>query len=55
MSMSAEEIKREFIRSKMGLAGIGILLILIGISIAAVIVIPIETFKEWNNPSSWIS
>lgn len=55
MSMSSDEIKREFLRSKMGLAGIGILLFLIGISIASLIVIPIETFKEWNNPSSWIS
>jgi len=38
----------------MGLAGIGILVILISISVIAAIAIPIETFKEWNNPNSWI-
>ncbi len=54
-AISSDEIKREFIRSKMGLAGIGILLILIGVSIVTVITIPIDTFKEWNNPSNWIS
>jgi len=54
-AISPSEIKQEFIHSKIGLAGIGILAILIGVSIVTVIVIPIETFQEWNNPSSWIS
>ncbi|HEU03523.1 MAG TPA: ABC transporter permease, partial [Nitrosopumilus sp.] len=54
-AISSAEIKQEFLRSKMGLAGIGILGILILVSIISVILIPIDTFKEWNNPSSWIS
>jgi len=54
-SVSAKEIKQEFSKSKMGLTGIGILGILIIMSIFALIFIPIETFQEWNNPSSWIS
>ena len=50
-----KEIKDEFLKSKIGIAGIGILLILICISILVMIVIPVDTFKEWNNPGSWIS
>ena len=53
-SVTGNEIKQEFLKSKMGLAGIGILVILISISVIAAIAIPIETFKEWNNPNSWI-
>ncbi|MCV0410082.1 ABC transporter permease [Nitrosopumilus sp.] len=52
--ITLQEIKQEFLKSKMGIAGISILIILIGISIIAMIAIPIETFQEWNNPSSWI-
>ncbi|MFB5610309.1 MAG: ABC transporter permease [Nitrosopumilaceae archaeon] len=54
-AISPSEIKHEFLRSKIGIAGIGILVILILVSIVAAIVIPVETFQEWNNPSSWIS
>jgi len=55
MSRSAQEFKDEFLKSKIGIVGIGILLILIVISILVIIVIPVDTFKEWNNPGSWIS
>jgi len=54
-SVSPKEIKEEFMRSKIGIAGIGILVVLISISIVAIIVIPNETFSQWNNPGSWIS
>ena len=54
-AISTEEIKREFLKSKMGLAGIGILAILVITSIVTVIIIPVDTFKQWNNPSYWIS
>ena len=54
-SASPREIKDEFMRSKIGIAGIGILVVLVSISIIAVIVIPNETFNQWNNPGSWIS
>ncbi len=54
-SVSPKEIKDEFMRSKIGIAGIGILIILVSISIVAIIVIPNETFSQWNNPGSWIS
>ena len=54
-SISPQEIKNEFLRSKIGMAGIGILAILISISIVAIVAIPSETFSEWNNPSNWIS
>ena len=55
MSSSVQEIKQEFLKSKIGIAGIVILLSLIIISIITVVVIPVETFKGWNNPDSWIS
>jgi peptide/nickel transport system permease protein len=54
-SISPQEIKQEFLKSKMGIAGITILGILVGTSIIAMIAIPVETFQEWNNPGSWIS
>lgn len=55
MSISQQEIKNEFLKSKMGIAGIFILSILIIISVVAIITIPGETFSQWNNPSNWIS
>jgi len=39
----------------MGIAGITILSILILTSIFTMVLIPIETFQEWNNPGSWIT
>ena len=54
-SISAPEIKKEFVKSKIGLAGIGILACLIMLSIISAVTIPVDTFKQWNNPGSWIS
>ena len=53
--MNTKEIWHEFAKSKIGLAGIGILAMLVALSVIAVTTIPVETFKEWNNPSSWIT
>ncbi|MDH5463543.1 MAG: ABC transporter permease [Nitrosopumilus sp.] len=54
-SITLSEIKEEFFKNKMGVAGISILVILVAISIIAIIAIPVETFQEWNNPKSWIT
>jgi peptide/nickel transport system permease protein len=54
-NVSSSEIKREFVRSKIGLIGIGILASLVILSVLAAITIPIDTFKQWNNPGSWLS
>jgi len=54
-SVSSSEIKKEFLKSKMGIAGILILATLVAISIGAAIFIPVETFQQWNNPQSWIT
>ncbi len=54
-SASSQEILREFRRSKMGVAGIGILAVLSGVSVFAMAFIPVETFQEWNNPDSWLA
>lgn len=54
-SISPKEIKDEFVRSKIGITGVAILIVLVAISIIAVIVIPNQTFNQWNNPGNWIS
>ena len=54
-SITPQDIKREFLRSKMGIAGIIILGMLIITSIITIIIFPVETFQEWNNPSSWMT
>ncbi|MEM2429419.1 MAG: ABC transporter permease [Nitrososphaerales archaeon] len=43
----------EYKRYKIGILGIFLLIILIIISISAVILIPIDTFKQWHNPAYW--
>ena len=53
--ITPQEIKQEFLKSKMGITGITILAILVATSIIAIIAIPVETFQEWNNPGNWIS
>lgn len=55
MSFSSKEIWYEFSKNKIGLVGIGILVILFAMSAVAVVTIPLETFKEWNDPASWLT
>ena len=52
---SSVDIKNEFMRSKIGITGIFILLTLIVVSIFTMITIPSETFQDWNNPEKWVS
>ena len=54
-NITSQDIKKEFFRSKMGIAGIIILTILILTSVVTIVTIPVETFQEWNNPGSWIT
>ena len=54
-SITTQDIKREFVKSKLGITGILIITILIAISLTAMITIPVSTFQEWNNPEKWIS
>jgi peptide/nickel transport system permease protein len=53
--MITKEILHEFSKSKIGLAGIGILGMLFILSVIAVTTIPAETFKKWNDPSNWLT
>jgi len=53
--MNSEELKQEFVKSKTGIIGIAILSGLLIVSLIAVTTIPIDTFKQWNNPNNWIS
>jgi peptide/nickel transport system permease protein len=45
----------EFCRSKSGMVGLIILLSLIIISLYAILAIPLESFRQWNNPNYWIN
>lgn len=54
-NVTTSEIRQEFIKSKIGIAGIAILAILLLTSIITITTIPIDTLKQWNDPSSWIS
>jgi len=54
-SITTNEIRERFFKNPTGLIGIGILLALIITSALTAVLIPIETFKEWNNPGKWLS
>jgi len=54
-SITTNEIRERFFKNPTGLIGIGILLVLIITSALTAVLIPIETFKEWNNPGKWLS
>jgi peptide/nickel transport system permease protein len=51
---SRYEIVREFRKSKSGIAGVIMLLGLILMSIYSAVAIPLESFRQWNNPNFWI-
>jgi peptide/nickel transport system permease protein len=51
---SKGEIIREFRRSKSGLAGAAMLLGLILMTLYSVAAVPLESFRQWNNPNFWI-
>ena len=54
MSFSARTIWKEFSHSKIGIVGIAILVILFSMSIVAFVTIPLDSFKTWNDPASWL-
>lgn len=51
--ISLSETWKEFRKNKVGIAGLAILAILAGVSIFAITTIPLDTFKQWQNPSQW--
>ncbi len=55
MSLSAKEIWKEFSSNGIGMAGIGILVVLLCMSITAFVTMHVETFKKWNDPVSWLT
>ena len=54
MSFSSKTIWKEFSHSKIGIVGIAILVILFSMSIVAFVTIPLDSFKTWNDPASWL-
>jgi peptide/nickel transport system permease protein len=53
--VSWSETWKEFRKSKVGIAGLAILAILAGVSVIAITTIPLDTFKQWQDPSHWTS
>nr|AFK24865.1 putative oligopeptide/dipeptide ABC transporter, permease protein [uncultured archaeon] len=53
-AISKNEIVREFRKSKSGLAGVIMLLGLLLMTIYSAAAIPLESFRQWNNPNFWI-
>lgn len=51
--LSRKEITRHFLHSAGGLAGLLIILSLVLVSIYAMVAIPLESYKQWNNPTFW--
>jgi peptide/nickel transport system permease protein len=54
VALSGSEIAREFRRSKSGLLGAAILAGLLLMTVYSVVAIPLESFRQWNNPNFWI-
>lgn len=54
MTLTSKEVWREFASNKMAVAGFAILSVLISMSVIAFATIPAETFRQWNDPSSWL-
>jgi peptide/nickel transport system permease protein len=51
--MLLSQIRHNLAKNKIGLVGMGILAFLVFLSAATFVVVPVETYKEWNNPASW--
>ena len=51
---SGSDIIRKFRRSKSGMAGVLLLLALVLMSVYAAAAVPLESFRQWNNPAIWI-
>ncbi|MGI0007657.1 MAG: ABC transporter permease [Nitrosotalea sp.] len=54
MSFSPRAIWKEFSHSKIGMTGVAILVVLFSMSIVAFVTIPLDSFKTWNDPASWL-
>ena len=54
MIISISDVWHELKKSRLGIAGLSILSVLIIISLVAVISIPLDTFKQWHNQSYWL-
>jgi peptide/nickel transport system permease protein len=52
--VSRPTIFRKFTHSKTGIAGAIVLVFLISITLYAVVLVPLDSFKQWNNPGYWI-
>ena len=52
--LSRRDVVKQFRRSKSGLAGLAILVGLIGMAIYSVAAIPLESYRNWNSPIYWV-
>ena len=52
--VSRANVLRKISHSKGGISGAIILVFLISITLYAVFYIPLDSYKQWNNPDYWI-
>ncbi|HEY8111107.1 MAG TPA: ABC transporter permease [Candidatus Nitrosotenuis sp.] len=48
-----DDLSTSILKSRVGMTGVGILLALILVSAFTIVFIPLDTYKQWNNPSKW--
>jgi len=51
--MDYSEIKGSFTKSRIGLVGLAMLSCLVVASTVTIFAIPVDTYKQWNNPAMW--
>jgi len=51
--MDYSEIKGSFTKSRIGLVGLAMLSCLVVASTVTIFAIPVDTYKQWNNPARW--
>ncbi len=47
------DLSSSILKSRVGMTGVGILLCLVLVSAFTIVFIPLDTYRQWNNPGSW--
>lgn len=55
MGLLRNDLSAGILKSRVGISGIGILLCLVLVSAFTIVFIPLDTYRQWNNPSIWTS
>jgi peptide/nickel transport system permease protein len=55
MWLARNDLSASILKSRVGMSGIGILACLVLVSAFTIAFVPLDTYKQWNNPSAWTS